>query len=163
MAKRLLYIVRHGKSSWKYDNVVDYDRPLKNKGIRGSYETAEKLKSFVKPEILISSPANRALHTATVFARVLEYPLNDLKINEILYGSHEEVVINFIARMDDSIKSVMIVGHNPTFTDVANRYVNELIDNIPTAGCVTLTFESDTWKDISRENLCSVNFIVPTN
>ena len=161
MKKRVLHIVRHGKASWKYDNILDYDRPLKNKGIKGAYEVAEKLRAFVKPQLIISSPANRALHTATIFCRVLEYPLNELRLNEILYGSHEEVVFNLLVRTDPSVEALMIVGHNPTFTELANRFVVDEIENIPTSGCVSITFESENWKDISKDNIVSVNFVVP--
>ena len=72
---KVLYIVRHAKSSWDYDNMADVDRPLKVKGIKTAYEIARniKLKNNL-PDLIISSPANRALHTAMILARVFDTP-----------------------------------------------------------------------------------------
>ena len=76
---KTLYIVRHGKSSWDYDNIKDIDRPLKEKGILDADEMAGRLRDMGrKPERIISSPATRALHTATIFQRILQVPGDEL-------------------------------------------------------------------------------------
>ena len=73
---KVLHVVRHAKSVWDYDGIADIDRTLKSKGIRNAYEISRKLKLInLVPEKIVSSPANRALHTAVIFARVFEYPL----------------------------------------------------------------------------------------
>ena len=69
---KILHVVRHAKSSWDYDGIADIDRTLKSKGIRSAYEISRKMKlSQQLPQLIISSPAIRALHTAVIFARVL--------------------------------------------------------------------------------------------
>jgi phosphohistidine phosphatase len=55
----------------------------------------------------------------------------------------------------------MIVGHNPTFTNFANRYMNEQVDNIPTSGLVGITFKIDMWAEISMEKVDSSFFEFP--
>ena len=58
-----LIIVRHGKSSWEYDGILDIDRPLKQRGIRNGYEMAQRLsEADIVPDLIYSSSASRALH-----------------------------------------------------------------------------------------------------
>ncbi len=161
MENKTLYILRHAKSSWKYENVLDIDRPLKNRGIRNAYEMADKIKKKVKPDLIITSPANRAIHSAIIYARILEYPLNKILINESLYADYLEVLLNLIGKTEDSVNSLMVIGHNPTFNELANYFLKKPLDNIPTAGIVSLTFETDKWKNVSKENLKEKFFDYP--
>ena len=111
---KVLHVVRHAKSSWDYDGIADIDRTLKSKGIRNAYEIARKLKlSNNVPDMMVSSPADRALHTAIIFARVFEFPLGNLQINEILYEFSKDQILDIIRDFDDSKHSLMIFGHNP--------------------------------------------------
>jgi phosphohistidine phosphatase len=159
---KVLHVVRHAKSSWDYDGTADIDRTLKSKGISNAYEISRKLKlNNIIPDKIISSPANRALHTAVIFARVLEFPLADIEINSILYGSSIESIVDMIRRFNDECKSAMIFGHNPNFTDVVNTFLKSPIDNIPTSGVVTLKFKSADWKGINRNNLENQLFNFP--
>jgi phosphohistidine phosphatase len=149
-----LFIVRHGKSSWEYENVDDIDRPLKVRGINDSYAMAKRLESRNKhPQLIISSPANRALHTSTIFARVLKYPLYNLRLNEVIYNGDEDEILQLIKETDDSVSSLMIFGHNPVFTDLSNLFLKDELDKLPTAGIASLNFKTDKWKDISPENV----------
>jgi phosphohistidine phosphatase len=152
--KKVLHVVRHAKSSWDYDDIADIDRTLKNKGIKSAYGISRKLKLTSNvPEKIFSSPAIRALHTSVIFARVLEFPVSGIEINNILYESSAIKILEFIKNQEDDCRSIMIFGHNPDFTDLVNRFVKPFIDSIPTAGVVTLKFNSDTWKGIDKENL----------
>jgi phosphohistidine phosphatase len=149
-----LFIVRHGKSSWEYENVDDIDRPLKVRGINDAYAMARRLESRNKhPQLIISSPANRALHTSTIFARVLKYPLYNLRLNEIIYNGDEDEILQLIKETDDNVSSLMIFGHNPIFTDLSNLFLKDGIDKLPTAGITSLNFKAEKWKDISGENV----------
>jgi phosphohistidine phosphatase len=149
-----LFIVRHGKSSWEYENVDDIDRPLKVKGINDAYAMAKRLESRNKhPQLILSSPANRALHTSTIFARVLKYPLNNLRLNEVIYNGGEDEILQLIKETDDSVSSVMLFGHNPVFTDLSNLFLKDELDKLPTAGITSLNFKAEKWKDISAENV----------
>ena len=146
-----LYIVRHGKSDRDFVDVPDYDRPLKERGIVDSYKMASVLvQKKVSPQLFISSPAIRALHTATIFARIFKYPLKKIIVNETLYMSSENKYLEIIKDTDDSIDSLMIFGHNPSFTDLANYFLHNKIEEIPTSGVVGVKFENDSWKNIAK-------------
>lgn len=151
---KVLHIVRHAKSSWDYEGTADIDRTLKAKGIRTAYEVSRKMKlTNMVPEKIFSSPADRALHTAVIFARIFEFPLAGIEITNVLYESSPDKIMDLIREIDDSVKSVMIFGHNPDFTDMVNRLIKSPVDNIPTGGAVTLKFSATSWGDIGRTNL----------
>jgi len=159
---KVLHVVRHAKSSWDDNGVADIDRSLKSRGIRNAYELARKLKlDNLVPQKIISSPADRALHTAVIFARVLNFPLSELEINNMLYDSSTEKILEKIRNIGNEFKSVMIFGHNPEFTDLVNHFVKSPLDNLPTAGTATLKFNTDKWMEIDRDNLEGCMFNLP--
>jgi phosphohistidine phosphatase len=159
---KVLYIVRHAKSSWDYENIADVDRPLKVKGIKSAYELARniKLKNDL-PEFILSSPANRALHTALIFARVFELPASHIRIDEGFYESSVSYCLEKIMETDDSISTLMIFGHNPDFTELANQFLKESLSDLPTTGTAKLEFSADNWKDIDKSTLIKHSFIFP--
>ncbi len=158
---KTLHVVRHAKSSWDYDGTADIDRTLKTKGIGNAYAISRKLKlSNLFPQKIISSPAIRALHTAVIFARVLEYPLREIEICTLMYESSPDKIMELVRKTGNECKSLMIFGHNPDFTDLVNGFIDKPIENIPTSGVVTLNFASSDWNGISMKNLEShiINF-----
>ncbi len=160
---KILHVVRHAKSSWDFEGTADIDRTLKERGIRNAYEVARKMKlGNLIPGKIISSPANRALHTAVIFARVFEYPLSKLEINQTLYESSAGTITDMLKALDDSYTSVMILGHNPDFTDLANSFLKNRIDNLPTSGAASFEFNVAHWKDISRNTLVKEVTIFPS-
>ena len=162
--EKTLFIVRHGKSTWDYPAVSDIDRPLKDRGIKDAYDMADRiLKIGIMPDVIISSPAVRALHTAIIFSRVLQLPPDEIIINQDLYLAEYDEILSVITATDNSRKSLMIFGHNPGFTELANHLSGLNIDNVPTTGLVQLTFTTESWKGISRKCLSSEFFDSPHN
>ncbi len=160
--KKVLYLVRHAKSAWDYENISDMDRPLKLKGIRNAYEMARQLKINRNiPEFFISSPANRALHTACIFMNVFEASFEKLTIEPILYGSRLEDILDLIKSQPINRRKIMIFGHNPDFTELARSFAKQPLLEIPSSGVVILTFEALSWSDISRDNLKNEIFSFP--
>ncbi len=159
---KVLFIVRHAKSSHDYENIADIDRPLKLKGIKTAYEIARRLKLRNDlPELIISSPANRAIHTALIFARVFETKGNLVRIDEGFYDGSVDFFINQIKMTDDSINSVMVFGHNPGFTELANTFLPQVLTDLPTAGTVKIEFNVDSWKEIDKKTVKEHTFVFP--
>jgi phosphohistidine phosphatase len=159
---KILYIVRHAKSNWDYDNIADVDRPLKVKGIKSAYEIARSIKlNNILPELILSSPANRALHTAIIFTRVFGLPAEKVRIDEGFYESSVSYCLEKIRETDASIESLMVFGHNPDFTDLVNQFTEGTLSDLPTAGTVRLEFSTDTWKNIDKSTLTKHSFIFP--
>jgi len=152
--KKKLFIVRHAKSTWDYESVSDIDRPLKLSGIQNAYEMARRLKiSRNIPEYLITSPANRALHTANIFLNVFELSYDKLKIEPQFYSQGTEEIFSFLKSMPSNWSRVMIFGHNPDFSELARYFAKQPIIELPTCGIIIFTFECKDWSDISRKNL----------
>ena len=83
---KTLVLLRHAKSSWDFP-IDDIDRPLKLKGINRIIKTSiESAKMFNKSDIIITSPANRAVHTAIILARETNLGVNKISINHSLYS-----------------------------------------------------------------------------
>lgn len=162
MSIKTLVIARHAKSSWDYDAVDDIDRPLKESGIRNAYLVAETLKKKkVTFDVIYSSPANRAIHTSIIFARVLDISAKKIEINEQLYSESDSDIIQFLKNIPEHHTKVLLVGHNPTFTDLANRFLKQRISNLPTAGAVLLELDCDTWNHIGPVSVVRDNLFFP--
>lgn len=146
--QRKLLIVRHGKSSWE-TIVDDIDRPLNERGVKNAYEMARRIRDDGHvPDALYTSPANRALHTAIIMARVWEINENSIRIARDLYLPDDDDIFSVISEVPDEFETLAIFGHNPGFTDFANRFLEKPVENIPTAGIALLTLEMDSWNDL---------------
>lgn len=151
--------MRHGKSSWEY-NVSDKDRPLLERGINDAYLVASEEKTKHNSfEAVYSSPANRALHTCIIFMRTINISLRRLKVAEDLYDFSGESVLQFIQGLDNEIDCVILFGHNHAFTSLANLLGDKSIDNLPTAGLVTIQFNEKEWSSVKTGT--TKNIIVP--
>jgi phosphohistidine phosphatase len=143
-----LYLIRHAKSSWEDSSLDDIDRPLNNRGKNNAPEMGERLrKQGILPDLLISSPAKRALSTAKKIANKIGYSKNEILIDENLYHGSDDMLIEIVKQLPDTAESVMLFGHNPGFTYFANQLCDINIYNIPTAGIVAIDFQIDKWQD----------------
>lgn len=159
---KILHIARHAKSSWDYKNVTDFDRPLKERGIHDAYEMAGRMKmKHPLPELIITSPANRAFHTALIFSRVLELPFNQFRVDPDIYGSDADGLFQMIKRVDDKFRSVMIFGHNPEFSNLVNFLTGDSVDEVPTCGVMSIFYDTEKWQEISREKVAKIYFDYP--
>jgi phosphohistidine phosphatase len=159
-----LFIIRHGKSDWDRPGVSDIDRPLKERGIRDAHEMAKRgLEQGLVPDLIISSPANRALNTARIFSKVLGYSPDSILINQDLYLAESDEIMEVIAAADNSSNTLMLFGHNPGFTELTDDLSNLNIDNLPTTGMVLLKFKAESWEEISKKCLTSEFFDFPKN
>jgi len=147
---KTLILVRHAKSSWQYD-VNDRDRPLKKRGINDAILVSNAFKNKeLFPDMVFSSPANRALSTCKIFIKNLEVIDEKLKIIENLYDFGGEHVIHFVKNLSEDYKNVMIFGHNHAFTSICNIFGDKFIDNLPTSGLVVIDFDVNSWSNIKN-------------
>jgi phosphohistidine phosphatase len=144
---KYLYLVRHAKSSWKNEDIPDRDRPLKGRGIRDAYSSGEWLKGQGhKPDLILSSPATRALHTALIFAKSLNYSYSKIIIEEAIYTGSAAGLQDLVKELDNAYEKVFLFGHNPYLTEFVNSCVNYKIDKVPTSGVACLQFDEKNWK-----------------
>ena len=151
---KTIYIARHAKSSWEFPSIKDIDRTLTANGMKAAYSVASSLKEEGNQlDYIISSPANRAIHTALIHSRVMDLPSNRITINAALYYENEKSIIDLLKQQFNEVNDSMIVGHNPTFTNLANYFLGNQLENIQTSGIVQLSFNTEDWAEINPKNL----------
>jgi phosphohistidine phosphatase len=145
---KTLCLVRHAKSSWGNPALSDFERPLNGRGERDAPRMAKRLKEKrIVFDLILSSPAQRALSTALHFAKVLETPPSILKTEPALYHASPDTMMNVIRHLKDTVAAVVIVAHNPGLTDFVNECLQERIVNISTCGIVACTLPITHWAD----------------
>jgi len=106
-------------------------------------------KRDVKPDLLLSSPALRALTTAQLIAEEIGYKLKDIVVDDRLYASDVDDLLAVIGALDRKLNRVMLFGHNPEFTDLAHRLSSEIV-RMPTSAVVEFSFNMKAWSDIAE-------------
>ncbi len=146
-----LILLRHAKSSWE-NNLNDKDRPLSEKGIAILNRVINSSKEIFSPsEVVFSSPANRALHTASIMIDITKISYEKLVINENLYTFNYIDILNFIKKIDNIYNQIVIVGHNPAFTSTANFFSkNNNNYYMTTSSWIKIEFETNDWSKIDK-------------
>jgi phosphohistidine phosphatase len=146
-----LILVRHAKSSWRDTSLDDHSRPLNKRGKRDAPEMGARLaRRGCDPDLLISSTAVRAIETARTIARKLGYPRERILEEERLYHASVNGLIGVISNVDDSVETLMLFGHNPGFTQLANMLGPRDLFNMPTCAVLHLRFDTTSWNAIGQ-------------
>ena len=121
---------------------------MDDRGYQDALTMGKRLsKRGVNPDLLVSSPALRALTTAQLIADELGYQRNDIALDERLYASSADNLLAIICALDDKLDRVMLFGHNPEFTDLAHRLSSEITD-MPTCAVAEFRFDANVWVDV---------------
>jgi phosphohistidine phosphatase len=147
---KTLFLVRHAKSSRDDPSLADRERPLNDRGMREAPAMGQRLaRRDVKPDLLVSSPARRALTTAQLFADALGCDRDGIVLADRLYASSPDELLAVIRALDDGLDRVMLFGHNPEFSELAHRLASE-IDAMTTSAVAEFQFDTTTWSDVGR-------------
>jgi phosphohistidine phosphatase len=158
---RTLYLVRHAKSSWGDPTLADHDRPLNERGLRDAATMGQRLaQRGAKPDLLLASPATRALTTAEHLAKALGIKPKHIVVDDRLYAAAASELLAVIQELGDKARHVMLVAHNPGLTDLAHRFAGD-ITHMPTCAVVELTFAAASWGKIGEARLTRVGFDFP--
>ena len=152
---RTLLLIRHAKSSWGNPGLRDFDRPLNERGLHDAPKMAKFLSNQgLKPELIVSSPAKRALTTALFFAEAFNINPAEVQREPQIYEALPQEILKIISALPSELKSVALFGHNPTFTEVANQFASEsnFIENVPTCGVVMINSSADRWSALYEGN-----------
>ena len=162
--KKLLLICRHAKSSWQDAHLSDRERPLNTRGERDAPDMGRRLLGRgIQPDLIMTSPAIRAMMTAEHYALALGYPTASLRINPEQYAASVAGLITLLRTVEQQCARLMLVGHNPESTDLANVLGNLAIGNIPTSGIVALEFAVGRWQDLQAGSGRLLFFDFPKN
>jgi phosphohistidine phosphatase len=147
---KTLYLMRHAKSSWSFDELTDQERPLNDRGRTDAPHMGQALaKRQLALDLLVSSPAVRAMSTAVLVARELGYPHDKIQVEPSIYQADLDTLLSVIRELPDAAGSVLLTGHNPTITDTANYLLpnNSLTHEMPTAAVLCIRFQTDHWAE----------------
>lgn len=119
------------------------------------------------PDIVITSPAVRALETCKIICTIVGFDLKNIKEVSKLYHADADQVLEVVRslqnRVSDEEENVLLFGHNPGLTDFANRLLDEHILNIPTAGVICAELTTQKWKDVDWGSGKMLFFDFPKN
>ncbi len=161
---KTLYILRHAKSSWKFEELSDHDRPLSKRGRDDAPMMGQELAARnAIPDMILSSPAVRAITTATLVGKELEFDPDDIAIDERIYGADRNDLLEVVQETPEEVDSLLLIGHNDALSEFANMLSPEPVGSIPTTGVLALEFDCESWQKISRDNAKFLFFDFPQN
>ncbi|MHB8763516.1 MAG: SixA phosphatase family protein [Deferrisomatales bacterium] len=144
-----LTLVRHAKSSWADGSLTDFDRPLNGRGKRDAPEIGRRLAARgVAPDAVVTSPAVRARKTARKLAAELGFPPGEIREAPEIYDAELETLVALVRGLDDAWDRVLLVGHNPGFTDLANWLTGGALANLPTCGALGVELGVEAWGEL---------------
>lgn len=149
---KTLFINRHAKSSWKNRSLRDFDRPLNKRGKINAPFMAERFAKEEKIDLIISSPAERAKQTAFAFQKACELPVEQFHFNENIYGAGVSEMLDIVNGISDEHGSVMLFGHNPTFSELAWFFDHNFNDHMVTCARVKVEFDVDSWSFVAKNS-----------
>lgn len=163
-----IILVRHGKAQPIETVVEDSLRKLTDKGVERTRKIAKFLRNrYLGPivDLIVSSRAVRAVHTAKIIAYELGYNEGSIRIEPVLYDSESpNEILKCIKGLSNIYNSVMLVGHDPEISELVHLLSNRDIlslrttlhlppeNYIPTSGLVSLTFDAEYWSEIPNCN-----------
>ena len=158
---KTLFLVRHAKSSRDDPALPDRERPLNDRGMRDAAKMGKRLaKEDARPDVILSSPAVRALATAEIIARKLDHKLKDIVVDERLYAAAPDDLLELIRELGDKPKRVMVFGHNPEMTELAHRLSSKITD-MPTCAVAEFSFDAKSWSSVGIQEPAKVTFHLP--
>jgi phosphohistidine phosphatase len=148
--KRRLVLIRHAKSSWANPLQSDYERPLNDRGEKDAPVMGKRLKKAdIIPDKIISSTAKRAAQTAKYIAKEVGYAEDRIEWHEELYHCIPSVFEEIIYNVDDSVKTLFMVAHNPGISEFAGSIGGERALEMPTCAVAGVEMDLEEWHDFS--------------
>jgi phosphohistidine phosphatase len=157
-----LFLLRHAKSSWDDDDLVDHDRPLAGRGRKAAKRIGKHLRSEgIDPALVLCSSARRARETLERVG-----PEGEVLIESELYGASASELLERLRRVPDTTESVMLIGHNPAIQELAlelsggGERLRDVERKFPTCALATLA-APDGWSELRPGSAELVGFVRP--
>jgi len=146
-----LFIVRHAKAARAEPRGDDFDRPLAPRGEGDAVEIGRRLaRGGTHPGAIVTSPARRALATAKLIARELDFPWDEIRTAKSAYNAGAGALLELVRGLDDLAESALLVGHNPGVSELAQALARNFEQDLPTGAVVAVDLPADTWAGVRR-------------
>jgi phosphohistidine phosphatase len=164
---RRLVLMRHAKSAQPV-GVPDHERPLSGRGRRDAQAAGHWFATEgPRPDLVLCSTAVRTRHTWEIVAKSL--PPVPARFSPELYGADADELVDLLATVPASVRTLVVVGHEPTTSVTAlrlagrrseRRALEALADKFPTAGIAVLRFGGE-WAGLRAARPVLETFTVP--
>ena len=145
---KTLLLLRHAKSSWDDAGLKDFDRPLNKRGLESAPLMGKAMRRRkLQPDLIISSPAVRAKET-TQLVRDAAGLTPKVNYEEGIYEASTQRLLDLVSRIDDSVGTAMMVGHNPGFEELVAILTGET-KRMPTAALALIELNIEKWSEVS--------------
>jgi phosphohistidine phosphatase len=146
---KTIVLLRHGKSDWASDTGDDRDRPLAKRGQKAARAMGELLgRTGLAPDAAITSPAVRARTTLELAMKAGGW-VCPVQVSEAFYGEGPHRVLEEVARQSEDVTRVLLVGHEPVWSELAGVLVGGGRHRVPTGALVAVELEVETWADVA--------------
>lgn len=155
---KTIHLLRHAKSSWKDPGQADFDRPLNGRGeeaapLIGGFI----LKKKIRPDLILSSPAERARQTALLVIKSAKLAA-ELRFDERIYEANTARLLEVVSQIDESVGVALLVGHNPGMEDLVETLTGEK-QSMPTAALARIILDIEKWSKV-RERTGQLDWLV---
>lgn len=148
--QKTLMLLRHAHAQWQSTSDSDHERTLSARGEQEAKLIGKQLKQqHILPQLIICSSAERAKSTLTIASQSGEWAC-PISIEKQLYNTDTTFVLSYIQKLGNEKDRIMLVGHEPTWSDVSNQLINDPNKRIifSTAMLLEMEFEISSWSDI---------------
>src|SRR5215207_4705324 len=141
---KTLLLLRHAKSSWDSPAQRDFERPLNERGLKAAPLMGRLLlKRKLRPDLVLSSPAERARQTAALLMEAARLA-SPLRFDERIYEATAARLVEVVSQVEEEVASALVVGHNPGMEELIQHLTGET-RRMPTAALARITLNLDKW------------------
>ena len=157
---RILYLLRHAKSSWNDATLRDFDRPLKKRGREAAKRIGERLaEESLSKLLVICSPAVRTRETAAIVLKSANLQVAP-RFDDRIYEASLRELVQIVSEIPDDAEVAIMIGHNPGFEELLAFLTGEH-RRMPTCALGKIKFEDVSWKDVRAGEGSLEWFIAP--
>ena len=170
---KILYLLRHAKSSWDDPLLADEERPLSPRGRRAATAMAHYFRrDGVAPDRILCSPSLRTRQTLDHLVPVLTGPGNGgaVRFEPAIYEAAPQHLLKLIQTTSPGIPSLLLIGHNPGLASVAEHLLApdghdaslaHLQRKFPTGALATFQFPDGEWESLRPGSCRLLSFVRP--
>jgi phosphohistidine phosphatase len=148
---KTLLLLRHAKSSWKDASLDDFDRPLNGRGLKAAPQMGKFMrKQKVEPDLLLSSPAERARRTAALIVEAAKLTA-PLRYDDRIYEASVTRLLEVVSQIEEVANVVLLVGHNPGLEGLL-EYLTGEPERMPTAALAQISLDIEKWSKVRERS-----------
>lgn len=143
---KTIYLLRHGKSDWNTPG-PDHERTLAPRGEDAAQRVGRLLTALDEvPDRVVSSTAVRA-HETVRLAKEAGGWSTEIELEPDFYGTDPQRLLEWVRRVDDATDSILLAGHQPTWSLFAGGLIGGGQLRYPTAALAKIRLHVRRWDE----------------